>query len=167
MSIRIRSDVVSMKGIDAAKFTSETNKGVGKLKAVKAFFRGVSVARDVVKTFTENHSSKLAETLEDGLIELDKRLVARANKEHNEALRESRVAENMGDIVENGRRDMQIYDYICMVYTRAGREEDLAEFSDFSSDEVFCALVDSGLFNDKELRMIDRTGTDLEGSPHW
>ena len=68
MSIRVGPGAVFMKGIDAARFALESSKGFKKLKAIKAFFLGISITRNIAQTFVENHSSKLARKLNERLV---------------------------------------------------------------------------------------------------
>ena len=78
MSIKIGPSTVFMKGTDAARFEIESSKGLKKLKAIKAFFWGISITRNIAQTFVENHSSKLARKLNERLV-----------SDYNEQLRQS------------------------------------------------------------------------------
>lgn len=68
MSIKIGPNAIFMKGTDAARFEIESSKGFKKLKAIKAFFWGVSITRSVAQTFVQDHSSKLARKLSERLV---------------------------------------------------------------------------------------------------
>ena len=47
MSVEFKSNTFNMSGLDAAKFTVGSEKGLGKLKAIHALFKGISVESDI------------------------------------------------------------------------------------------------------------------------
>ena len=155
MYIKVGTNAVLMKGFDAATFESESSKGIGKLKSIGSFFRGVSISRDTVQTFIETHPSKLAKKLDERLVAYDK------------DLKKSRVNPRQDEIEIGGHSDMKVYDFIRNKYMKHEMGAELAKLRNLSSDEVLVALQRSGLFEDSALVKIARLGVDLEGSPHW
>lgn len=153
---------VSMRWVDAARFELESSKGAGKsravrvLKAVKAFFCGISITWDTAQAFVHNCSSKLAEKLEDRLIAC-----------YNEGLAESRANPSLRRNFLLGILDMKVYDGIVEEYENAGRKAELAEFRDLSSEKILAALQRSGLFDKSVIDEIIGARTDLAGSPYW
>lgn len=154
--------VVFMRWADAARFELESGKGTGKsrsvrvLKAVKAFFCGISITWNTARTFVHNRSSKLAEKLEERLTVC-----------YNEGLAESRANPDRRLKFLIGVRDMRVYSNIVRAYKNAGREAELAEFRDLSSEKILAALQRSGLFDKSVIDMIISIEIDLAGSPYW